>query len=69
MTSEHLCGEMERAQAAAIRPLSELGLHSLTDTLKTPKNPALSTFGFVLWNTIGSRPRLQPLEGGFAKSG
>jgi hypothetical protein len=32
--------------------LAELGLHSLTDTLKKPRNPVLSTVGFVMWGAI-----------------
>jgi hypothetical protein len=37
---------------AIFEVLFELGLHSLTDTLKRPKNPILSTFGFVLWGAM-----------------
>ena len=32
--------------------LFELGLHSLADTLKKPRNPGLSTLGFVLWGAM-----------------
>ncbi|UXC90145.1 MULTISPECIES: hypothetical protein [unclassified Sphingobium] len=37
---------------AIFEALFELGLHSLADTLKRPKNPVLSTFGFILWGGI-----------------
>lgn len=30
----------------------ELGFHSLADTLRRPRNPALSTLGFTLWGII-----------------
>jgi len=32
--------------------LVELGVHSLADTLKRPKNAVLSTIGFVLWGAM-----------------
>lgn len=32
--------------------LAELGLHSLADTFEKPKNPVLSTIGFVLWGAL-----------------
>jgi hypothetical protein len=32
--------------------LAELGLHSLSDTLTKPRNPVLSTIGFVIWGAI-----------------
>ena len=32
--------------------LAELGFHSLEDTFKKPKNPVLSTIGFVLWGAM-----------------
>ena len=32
--------------------LAELGLHSLGDPFKRPRNPVLSTIGFVLWGAI-----------------
>ncbi len=32
--------------------LAELGLHSLGDTFKKPRNPALSTIGFILWGAL-----------------
>src|ERR1700741_1964190 len=32
--------------------LVEIGLHSLAETVKTPKNPALSTIGFIMWGII-----------------
>jgi len=32
--------------------LTELGVHSLADTLKRPKNALLSTIGFVLWGAL-----------------
>ena len=32
--------------------LAELGLHGLGDTLKKPRNMALSTVGFLLWGAI-----------------
>ena len=35
--------------------LVELGVHSLADTLKRPKNAVLSTIGFVLWGGDGRR--------------
>jgi hypothetical protein len=30
----------------------ELGLHSLADTVRRPKHPALSTIGFTLWGLM-----------------
>lgn len=35
-----------------LEALFELGLHSLSDTLKKRKNPSLSTIGFVLWGAM-----------------
>ncbi len=32
--------------------LAELGLHSLADTVKRPKNPVLSTIGFGFWGGL-----------------
>lgn len=32
--------------------LAELGVHGLADTVKRPKNPVLSTIGFVLWGAM-----------------
>ncbi len=32
--------------------LFELGLHSLGDTFKKPRNAVLSTIGFILWGAI-----------------
>ncbi len=32
--------------------LAELGLRSFGDTLKRPRNPILSTIGFLIWGTI-----------------
>ena len=32
--------------------LVELGLHSLADTVRKPRHPALSTMGFILWGAI-----------------
>jgi hypothetical protein len=32
--------------------LAELGVRSLADTLKRPKNAVLSTLGFVLWGAL-----------------
>jgi hypothetical protein len=32
--------------------LAELGLRSLADTLEKPRNPVLSTVGFVIWGAI-----------------
>ncbi|HET6941642.1 MAG TPA: hypothetical protein VFH89_05735 [Sphingomicrobium sp.] len=32
--------------------LVELGFHSLADTFRRPKNPALSILGFTLWGAI-----------------
>lgn len=32
--------------------IAELGLHSLTDTLKKPKHPILSTIGFAIWGAL-----------------
>lgn len=32
--------------------LVELGLHSLADTVKAPKNPVLSTIGFIIWGAM-----------------
>jgi len=32
--------------------LAELGVHSLANTAKRPKNPVLSTIGFLLWGAI-----------------
>ena len=32
--------------------LAEMGFHGLANTLKRPRNPALSTLGFVLWGII-----------------
>lgn len=29
-----------------------MGLHSLADTVKRPKNPLLSTIGFILWGAM-----------------
>lgn len=37
---------------AIFEMLFELGLHSLSDMLKRPKNPILSIFGFMLWGAI-----------------
>ena len=37
---------------AIFEALFELGLHGLADTLKRPKKPVLSTFGFILWGGI-----------------
>lgn len=37
---------------AIFEVLFELGLHSLSEPLKRPKNPVLSIFGFVLWGAI-----------------
>ncbi|WHO37218.1 hypothetical protein PMI04_011605 [Sphingobium sp. AP49] len=55
--------------------LVELGFHSLADTAKKPKNPVLSTIGFVLWGSMAgglslwifphssiSNPRLRALN-------
>ena len=32
--------------------LAELGFHSLADTFRKPKNPGLSTIGFIIWGAI-----------------
>jgi hypothetical protein len=32
--------------------LLELGLHSVADTVRKPRHPALSTMGFILWGAI-----------------
>jgi hypothetical protein len=32
--------------------MTELGFHSLADTFRRPRSPALSTFGFMLWGLI-----------------
>jgi hypothetical protein len=32
--------------------LKELGAHSLANTFKRPRNPALSTIGFTLWGLL-----------------
>ncbi len=32
--------------------IAELGMHSLANTMKAPRNPVLSTIGFVLWGAI-----------------
>ena len=32
--------------------VAELGFHSLADTFKRPKNPFLSTIGFLIWGAI-----------------
>ncbi len=32
--------------------LFELGLHGLGDTFKKPRNPVLSTIGFILWGAM-----------------
>jgi len=32
--------------------LAELGFHSLEDVFKKPRNPVLSTIGFVLWGAM-----------------
>jgi hypothetical protein len=32
--------------------LAELGMHSLGDTFRKPRNPLLSTIGFILWGAI-----------------
>jgi len=32
--------------------LAELGMHSLADTFKKPKNAVLSTIGFALWGAM-----------------
>ncbi|MCW2413263.1 MULTISPECIES: hypothetical protein [unclassified Sphingobium] len=32
--------------------LAELGLRSLADTMRRPRNPILSTIGFMIWGTI-----------------
>src|SRR5690606_37432557 len=36
----------------AVEFLAEVGVHSLADTLKKPRNPLLSTVGFLLWGAI-----------------
>lgn len=42
----------ELALQALFEVLWELGLHSLADTFRRPKNPVLSTIGFILWGAI-----------------
>ena len=37
---------------AVFEALAELGLHGLAETFRRPKNPFLSTIGFVLWGAI-----------------
>ena len=37
---------------AIFEALFELGLHSLTDTLKRPKNPLFSAIGFIMWGAM-----------------
>jgi len=37
---------------ALFEMLAELGFRSLADTLKRPRNPVLSTVGFILWGTV-----------------
>jgi hypothetical protein len=37
---------------AIFEVLFEFGFHSLADTLKSPKNPVLSIFGFMLWGAM-----------------
>lgn len=37
---------------AIFEMLVELGFHSLADTFRRPRHPALSTLGFLLWGTI-----------------
>jgi len=37
---------------AIFEALFELGLHSLADTLKRPKNPLFSTIGFIIWGAM-----------------
>lgn len=37
---------------AGFEVVAELGFHSLEDTFKKPKNPVLSTIGFVLWGVM-----------------
>jgi hypothetical protein len=32
--------------------LAELGVHGLANTLKGPKNPVLSTVGFIIWGAM-----------------
>jgi multisubunit Na+/H+ antiporter MnhG subunit len=34
---------------AVFEVIAEIGFHSLADTFRRPKNPALSTIGFALW--------------------
>lgn len=36
----------------AMQCLAELGAHSLHDTIKTTRNPILSTIGFALWGAL-----------------
>jgi hypothetical protein len=43
---------------AVFEILVELGAHSLADTFKKPKSPALSTIGFVLWGSIAGAASL-----------
>jgi hypothetical protein len=37
---------------ACFELLAELGFRSLADTVRRPRNPALSTIGFILWGAI-----------------
>jgi len=37
---------------AGFELVAELGFHSLADTFKKPKNPVLSTIGFILWGAM-----------------
>jgi hypothetical protein len=37
---------------ACFELLAELGFHSLAETFRKPRNPVLSTIGFILWGAI-----------------
>lgn len=37
---------------ACFELMVELGFHGLADTFRRPRNPALSTIGFILWGAI-----------------
>ncbi|MBX9884112.1 MAG: hypothetical protein K2X68_03980 [Novosphingobium sp.] len=42
----------EAALQVGIELLFEIGVHSMADTMLKPRNPVLSTIGFLLWGAL-----------------